>query len=79
VLAHAALAALFFFSGDLAAHEVLNQREMAARGFPRATVPSEMGGIGMPNLKENDRMAIIPGTSDSVVGACHYCGSSPNG
>jgi hypothetical protein len=73
VLAHAALAALLFCSSDLASHERLNQLQGGWVSLSVTPVPTQMGNIGILNLKKDNRVMILFDTRQSVVGANHDC------
>jgi hypothetical protein len=73
VSAVAVLAALFLWSGNLAAHEGLNQPQGGWVGLSVAPIPSEMGNIGALNLKKDDRVMILFDACKSVIGANHAC------
>jgi hypothetical protein len=70
----AAWAATILFSGDLAAHVGLNELKVIAGGFPIASGPSGVIGIGMPNLKQNNCVAHLATASQPVGDACHDSG-----
>src|ERR1700730_2092109 len=61
-------------SGDLAAHVGLNQPKVGGVGLALAAVPSQVGGIGMCNFKQNDSTTYLGASSQLVSSACHNSG-----
>jgi hypothetical protein len=76
VIARAVLAAMFLFSGDLAAQKGLNQLELSQARFPGTSIPPQVRRVDVVDLKQNDGVVGLLATGKPVSSANHDCGLS---